>query len=187
MVVGGVARSGPGGPRPGEQRLGHAVELAEVAEGERAQERPQRGRRHDPMAQHAGGLPAAQQVGVVDTVPTRQHRVDQGQQLAPGPVRTSPLAQIDHLIGGLLDAQPLGQRGRQQQTGVGDGVSVVKAGVELIQDVGGSHRERALLIRGYGSSRGRHASRSEGLSQTQDQQHSMTTTLHRGYDPRRWW
>jgi len=24
----------------------------------------------------------------------------------------SPLAQIDHLIGGLLDAQPLGQRGR---------------------------------------------------------------------------
>jgi hypothetical protein len=52
--------------------------------------------------------------------------VDQGQQLAPGPVRASPLAQIDHLVGGLLDAQPLGQRGRQQQTGVGDGVSVVK-------------------------------------------------------------
>jgi hypothetical protein len=111
---------------------------------------------------------------------TRQHRVDQGQQLAPGPVRASPLAQIDHLIGGLLDAQPLGQGGRQQQTGVGDGVSVVKAGVELVQGVGGSHRERALLIRGYGSSGRRHSPSSGGLSHNQDQQHSMTATLHPG-------
>ena len=62
------------------------------------------------MAQHAGGLSAAQQVGVVDAAP-RQHRVDQGQQLAAGPVRARPLAQIDQRIGGLLDAQPLGQRG----------------------------------------------------------------------------
>jgi hypothetical protein len=29
--------------------------------------------------------------------------------------RTRPLAQVDQLVGGLLDAQPLGQRGRQQQ------------------------------------------------------------------------
>jgi hypothetical protein len=54
---------------------------------------------------------------IVDAVATRQQRVDQGQQLAPGPVRACPLAQIDHLIGGLLDAQPLRQRGRQQQPG----------------------------------------------------------------------
>jgi hypothetical protein len=96
-----------------------------------------------------------------------------------------PLAQVDHLIGGLLDAQPLGQRGRQQQTGVGDRVGVVKAAVELIQDVGGSHREPALLIGEHGSSGRRHAPSSEGLAQHRDQQHSMTATVHPGYDPRR--
>jgi hypothetical protein len=72
------------------------------------------------MAQHAGGLSAAQQVGVVDAVPTRQQRVDQGQQLAAGPVRARPLAQIDQRIGGLPPAARPG--GRQQQAGVGDGV-----------------------------------------------------------------
>jgi hypothetical protein len=72
--------------------------------------------------------------------------VDQGQQLAPGPVRAGPLAQVDQRIGGVLDAEPLGQRGRQQQPRIGDGVGVVKAGVELVEGVGGSHRERALLI-----------------------------------------
>ena len=75
----------------------------------------------------------------------RQQRVDQGQQLAAGPVRAGPLAQIDHRIGGLLDPQPLGQGGRQQQARVGDGVGVVQAGIELVQGVGGSHREHALL------------------------------------------
>jgi hypothetical protein len=56
-----------------------------------------------------GGLPAAQHLSVVDAVPTRQHPVDQGRQLAAGPMRASPPAQIDQRIGGLLDAQPLGQ------------------------------------------------------------------------------
>jgi hypothetical protein len=47
--------------------------------------------------------------------------VSQGQQLAAGPVRASPPAQVDDRIGGLLDAEPFGQRGGQQQAGVGDG------------------------------------------------------------------
>jgi hypothetical protein len=101
---------------------------------------------HDPVAQHPAGGATAQHVGVVDAAPTRQHRMDQGQQLAAGPVRASPLAQVDQRIGGLLDAQPLGQGGRQQQPGVGDGVGVIEAGVELVQGVAGSHRESALLI-----------------------------------------
>ena len=78
------------------------------------------------MAQHLAGGATAQQVGVVDAVPTRQHRVDQGQQLAAGPVRASPLAQVDQRIGGLLDAQPLGQRGRQQRSRIGHRMGVVK-------------------------------------------------------------
>jgi hypothetical protein len=68
--------------------------------------------------------------------------------LRPGWAAPARSAQVDQLVGGLLDAQPLGQRGRQQQIRVGDRVGVVKARVELIQDVGGSHREPALLIRG---------------------------------------
>jgi hypothetical protein len=48
-------------------------------------------------------------------------------------VRASPLAQVDHRIGGLLDPEPLGQGGSQQQAGVGDGVGVVEAGVELVE------------------------------------------------------
>ena len=117
-----------------------------MPEGERAQEGPQGGGRHDPMAEHLAGSATAQQVGVVDAVPTRQHRVDQGQQLAARMCRAGPLAQVDQRIGGLLDAQPLGQRSRQQQARVCDGVGVVEADVELVQDVGGSHRESALLV-----------------------------------------
>jgi hypothetical protein len=106
--------------------LADPVELADVPEGEGAQEGPQGGGGHDPVAQHLAGGAAAQQVGVVDAVGTRQQRMHQGQQLAAGPVRASPLAQVDHLIGGPLDAQPLGQGGRQQQARVGDGMGVVK-------------------------------------------------------------
>jgi hypothetical protein len=125
--------SGTSGPRPGKDLLGEPVELADVPEGERAQERPQGGGGHDPVAQQLAGGAAAQPVGVVDTVPTSDHGVDQGQQLAAGPVRASPLAQVDQRIGGLLDAQPLGQGGRQQQARIGDGMGVVNAAVELVQ------------------------------------------------------
>jgi hypothetical protein len=98
-------------PTPWQDLLGEPVELADLPEGERAQERPQGGGGHDPMAEHLAGGAAAQQVGVVDAVGTRQHRLDQGQQLAPRMGGASPLAQVDQRIGGLLDAQPLGQRG----------------------------------------------------------------------------
>ena len=40
-------------PTPGQRRLGEPVELADVPEGERAQERPHRGGRHHPVAEHA--------------------------------------------------------------------------------------------------------------------------------------
>jgi hypothetical protein len=88
--------------------------LADVPEGEGAQEGADRGGRHDPVAQHADGLSAAQQVGVVDAVPTRQHRVDQGQKFTARVGRTWALAKIDQRVGGLLDREPLGQGGRQQ-------------------------------------------------------------------------
>jgi hypothetical protein len=51
------------------------VELADVAEGERAQEGAQRRWRQDPVAQHLSGLGGAEQVGVVDAVTAGHHRV----------------------------------------------------------------------------------------------------------------
>jgi hypothetical protein len=71
MVI-GHHRARPGRPRAREQLLGEPVELADMAEGERAQEGPQGGGGHDPVAQHLAGGATAQQVGVVDAVPTRQ-------------------------------------------------------------------------------------------------------------------
>jgi hypothetical protein len=99
-----ITGSGTSPPRPGQHLLGQAVELADMPEGEGAQQGPQGGGRHDPMAEHLAGGAAAQQVGVVDTAPTRDHGVDQGQQLAPRMGGASPLAQVDQRIGGLLDA-----------------------------------------------------------------------------------
>src|SRR6266508_4104551 len=71
MVIGPIAWPRPSRPRPGQDLFGEPVELADVPEGERAQEGPQGGGRHDPMAEHLAGSATAQQVGVVDAVPTR--------------------------------------------------------------------------------------------------------------------
>jgi hypothetical protein len=106
--------------------------------------------------------------------------VDQGQQLVPGPVRARPITQIDQLVGGLLDSQPLGQRGSQQQARIGDRVGVVEGDVELVEGVGGLHRESALLVGGYGSYRRRHSPRSEGLSHNWTGTISITRTVHPG-------
>jgi hypothetical protein len=98
------------------------------------------------MAQHRRGGPAAQHVGVVDAVATGQQRVHQRQDLAAGPVVTWPVAQVDQLVDDRLHAKPLGQRGRQQQPGVGDRMIVIDGDHEPIEAVGGWHRESALLI-----------------------------------------
>jgi hypothetical protein len=88
------------------------------------------------MAEYPAGGAAAQQVGVVDAVPTRQHRVDQGQQLGARPVRAGPLAQVDQRIAACSIpsrwARMAGAAGP-----LGDGVGVVEAGVELVEGVGG--------------------------------------------------
>jgi hypothetical protein len=163
MVIAASAGPAPAA-HPREELFAEPVELADVPEGEGAQESTDCGRGHYPVAEHPAGGATAQQVGSVDAVPTRDHQVDQGQQLAARPGRTGPVSQVDQLVGGLFDAQPLGRRGSQQHTRIGDRVGVVEADVEPVQGVGGSHRERALLVWEHGSSGGRHSPRSEGLS-----------------------
>jgi hypothetical protein len=55
--------------------------------------------------------------------------------------------QIDQLIGGLLDPQPLGQRRRQQQPGAGDGTLVIEGDTDPVQHhVGGWHRKGVLRL-----------------------------------------
>jgi hypothetical protein len=94
--------------------------------------------------------------------------------------RASPLAQVDERIGGLPDAQPLGQGGRQQQPRIGHRVGVVEADVELVEGVGGCHREPALLIGEHGSFGKRHSPSSEGLSHNRVGTISITGTVHPG-------
>jgi hypothetical protein len=141
--------AGPGArrPRPGEDLAGHLVELTDVAEREAAQPGPNGGGRHHPVPEHAGGRPAAQQLYVVDAVPARDHGVDHGEQLRSWVGRARPVAEIDQLVGGLLDPQPLGERGGQQQPGRGDRVLVIERDIDLVQHhVRGSHRKGVLRL-----------------------------------------
>jgi hypothetical protein len=117
-----------------------------MPEGECAQERPQRRRGHDPVAEHLRGLAGAQHVGVVDAVAAGRHRMQQGQDLPPGSVRARALAEVHQLIHDRLDPQLLGERGRQQQPGVGDRVVVVKGNHHGVGTVRRWHRESALLV-----------------------------------------
>jgi hypothetical protein len=61
---------------------------------------------------------------------------------------TRPITQVDQRIGGLLEPEPLGQRGRQQQAGVGHCVGVVEADVELVWGVGGCQLRKCPSGRG---------------------------------------
>ena len=144
---GAIAGSGTCGPRSPKDGRGHLVQLAGVAEGEAAQEGPHGRGRHHPVAQHAPGRSRAQQLHIIDAVPARHQRVHQCQQLAPRVGRTRPVAKIDHLVGDLLDPQPLGQRRWQQQPGAGDGMLVVEDDIDLVQQhVRGSHRKGVLRL-----------------------------------------
>jgi hypothetical protein len=70
--------------------------------------------------------------------------MDQREQLAPGTGRPRSVAEVDELVGGPLDLQPLGQGGGQQQASMRDGPRIVEGDIDLVQhDVGGSHRKGA--------------------------------------------
>jgi hypothetical protein len=76
-----------------------------VAEGERAQEGPDGGGGHDPVAQDRPSGPAAQHVDVVDAVAAGQHAVHQRQQLGARVGRAGP-GQAEQLVSGEGDVEP---------------------------------------------------------------------------------
>jgi hypothetical protein len=79
-----VTRARPERPRTSQGVTNHRLELTDVAETERAQERPERGGGHHPVGQYGGRRPGPQHVGVVDVGGAGHHGVHQGQDLAPG-------------------------------------------------------------------------------------------------------
>lgn len=75
MVIG--ADPGPASPSPrtGERELAPGVELADMAEGERSQERPARRGGHHPMTEHRFARSSPEHLDVIDAVAARRHRV----------------------------------------------------------------------------------------------------------------
>jgi hypothetical protein len=106
-----LPRPGARRPRPGKELLGGPIELADVPEGEGAQERPQRAGRHHPVAQHRRGRAGAQHSSVVDAVAAGHQRMHQGQHLTARTMRAGAVAQVDQPVDHRLHPQPLGQGG----------------------------------------------------------------------------
>ena len=124
-----VAGSRPGRPCAGEQLAADAVELADVAPAEAAQERAQGGRRLDRATQHARRPAGAQRIGVVDAVTARERRGDEGQQLVAGVRPARRVTEVDAAVGELLQTEMLGERGREQQARVVHEAVVVEGDV----------------------------------------------------------
>jgi hypothetical protein len=77
---------GPGTrlPRAAQDLAEHVVELADVPERKRPQERAERRRRHRPMPKHRVNPGRAPDIAVTDAVRAEQHRVNQREHLGPG-------------------------------------------------------------------------------------------------------
>ena len=107
-----VTRSRPERPRGAEGLADDPLELADVAEGERAQEGPERRRRHHPMREDLGARSSAQHVGVVDVAGPGHHGMHQGQDLAPRPEAADASGQLDRGVTELLEPEPAWPRWR---------------------------------------------------------------------------
>ena len=130
-----VAGSGTRRPGPREQLPADPVELAHVAPAEAAQERAQRGGRLDREAQDPGRAAGPQRVRVVDAVATRERRHDERQQLVADVGAAGLVAQVEVLVDEPLQAQVVGQRGRQQEARIGHQAVVVEGRVEAVEAV----------------------------------------------------
>ena len=144
LAVGGVdvdghrPRSGPGAslPRPAQRLPGDLVELAGRAPGKRAQERAQRRRRSNMVAEDLPGGASAQPVGVADPLPAGQGRVEQGHRLVAGVGRAGGVAEVEVGVEQLAEQESLSEAGSKQQPSVGDGVVVVEGDGDLVGAVG---------------------------------------------------
>ena len=124
-----VTRSRPGRPGAGEQCAADAVELADVAPAEAAQESPERGRRLDGATQHARRSAGAQRSGVSDAVAAGERRGDQGQQLVAGVRPPRRVTEVEVGVRQCTEAEPARERGGEQQARVVHEAVVVEGDV----------------------------------------------------------
>lgn len=129
---GASAGTRAGRPRPRQQEPADPIELAHMAPAETAQERPEGGGRLHGEAQHPARATGSQRAGVVDGVAARQRRRHEGQQLVAH-VRASRLpAEIEMLLDERLQAEVVGQGGRQQKPRIGHQVLVIKGRLDPV-------------------------------------------------------
>jgi hypothetical protein len=115
---------------------GDRVELADVPEGERAQEHPDRRRRPHP-AEQVSHAPVAQQIEVVDAVRAGEHPAHQRGQLRPR--RAGSPGNREPLLGQPAQPGPFGQRQRGHQPAGGDQVRLVEHHRQRRRGVGELH------------------------------------------------
>ena len=113
------ARPGTENPRTAEHLAGDLVELADMPERERTQERPQRRGCHHPEPQHPLRRTRAQHVRVVDVRAASQDRRHQREDLTARQRATDPAHQPHRRIDQRLQPETRHQRRRQDQTRVG--------------------------------------------------------------------
>jgi hypothetical protein len=122
-----LARAGTRSPRARDRLGQQPVELANMTEGERAQERPQRRGRGQPAAQQPSRATRPQKLAVIDAVSTEQHRVDQRHHLPTDVRRAWPVTTKPHQpVREPLDPQPPSERRDQSDPRVGDHPLIVK-------------------------------------------------------------
>jgi hypothetical protein len=124
---------------------GYRVELADVAPAEAAQEGAQRGRGLDDEPENLLRAAGAQGGRVVDAVTARERGEDQGQELVADVRPARRLAEVEVLPHELLQAEMLGQGGRQQEPGIGHELRPVERRVDPVEAVGRSHPAGAPL------------------------------------------
>jgi len=149
------AGAGPGAglPRALKGAAEQRVEVADMPEGERTQERPERRRRRHPAAQQPSGAPGPEHVAVVDAVGAEHHRVDQRHHLAPRVGSTCPVAAQPHkLPSERLDTQPLRERRDQHHAGVRDRPLIIEHDLHAVRSdrLAILHHEGDLLTAGRG-------------------------------------
>jgi hypothetical protein len=129
-----VAGPGPGHPRALERLCEQPVQLADMTEGERAQERAQRRRRRQPAAEQPVRTSRPEHVGVVDAVGAKHHRQQQRHHLAARVGGARPAAAQPHQpCRPRLDPEPLRERRNQRHAGIRDHPLIIEQDFHAVQ------------------------------------------------------
>jgi hypothetical protein len=130
----------------GEEMPADPVELADVAPAEAAQERAEGGRRLDRVTEDPRRPAGPQGVGVVDAVTAGERRGDERKQLVADVRPTDHLPEVQVRLDELAQAEMGGERGRQEEPGVGHQAIVVEGRIQPVEAVRRSHLSGVLLF-----------------------------------------